>query len=313
MKTLSSQHQALLLHVDCDNFWCYEDEYGFGASGNHDHIYDQALSEFLALAFKHNVRFTFFIVGSDLTLPSCRQFCRAALKSGHAIANHSFSHTTDFGKLSKDGLKDEVWQAHIAIEEHLGVKPIGFRAPGFFLNNTIIEILTEFGYRYDGSIIPGAYQLVFSAYKVFNSFSNTKSIGRKKYLFASRSITSATATAKNSKPLYLLPVSTWPFVKLPFHSTVAFMLGERFLKFSLWLIENEKNTNTYLFHAIDLVDNPPTNGIHNLPTFRRSFKDRKRLVETILVSAKKRRRALSEDLIVELDSMDIEMNKLIAR
>ena len=146
MKTPSSQNQALFLHVDCDNFWCYENEYGFRASGNYDQIYEQALREFLLLATKHNVLVTFFIVGSDLALPSCRQFCCAALKRGHANANHSFSHTTDFGKLNEDDLKDEVLQAHKAIEEHLGITPTGFRAPGFFLNKTLIEILTEVGY-----------------------------------------------------------------------------------------------------------------------------------------------------------------------
>jgi hypothetical protein len=89
------------VHVDCDNLWVYEKEFGLRSSNAYDEIYKNSLVNLLDLLDIHNIKATFFVIGSELTRESCKHFINNAILKGHAIANHSYSHPDSFGNLSQ--------------------------------------------------------------------------------------------------------------------------------------------------------------------------------------------------------------------
>ncbi len=64
---------------------------------------------------------------------------RSAVAAGHEIVNHTWSHPDnpvlnpdqEFWHLSQDAMTEEVARAQDAFDEHLGVRPTGFRTPHF--------------------------------------------------------------------------------------------------------------------------------------------------------------------------------------
>src|SRR5713226_4138957 len=140
---------TLSVHVDCDNLFVYETEYGFQSSGLEDLLYHQALPTLLEILESHGILATFFVIGSEVARPCCKDFCRKALTNGHRIGNHTFRHRTDFAGLSAAEKSSEIELAHAALTKACGTAPIGFRAPGYYLDGAVIRTLAANGYRYD--------------------------------------------------------------------------------------------------------------------------------------------------------------------
>lgn len=103
-------------------------------------------------------RATFFIIGRNLGHPKLRAFAMRALRSGHNLANHSYTHP-DFSTISAKRAVKEVVETHAAIEELIAeaeVEPSGqnlfFRFPygiaGSRSNFTACrDALAELNYR----------------------------------------------------------------------------------------------------------------------------------------------------------------------
>src|SRR5438094_79922 len=74
------------LHCDVDNVRLYEREHGVAESFDPHRIYDQALPILLDLIEQAGARATFFVVGQDAALKSCREFCLLARSRGSPAA-----------------------------------------------------------------------------------------------------------------------------------------------------------------------------------------------------------------------------------
>jgi peptidoglycan/xylan/chitin deacetylase (PgdA/CDA1 family) len=70
---------------------------------------------------------------------------------GHALANHTYSHPFGLCNLSTEKIKEEIEKCDIILRELTGIKPIGFRTPGYAVNTTIINTLSSLNYKYDSS------------------------------------------------------------------------------------------------------------------------------------------------------------------
>src|SRR5437879_258852 len=114
------------IHVDVDNLWMYEQEFGIPIHSNREYIYSQSLPLFLELLKKTRSKATFMIIGQDLSLRACQGFCRKAIASGHEIANHSWSHPVSFGTMSYEQKKQEILKTHQQIAKVCGKTPVGF-------------------------------------------------------------------------------------------------------------------------------------------------------------------------------------------
>jgi peptidoglycan-N-acetylglucosamine deacetylase len=238
---------VLHVHVDADDLWIYAAEYGIAAERLTASVYEDALPRFLELFEEAGVRATFFVVGRDLERVPAAEFCREATARGHEIANHSFTHPIALHRLSAQAKDDEIGGAHDAIATATGVEPAGFRAPGYYLDGDIVRSLERRGYLYDSSILPSYVQPLIKLYiRAAAGRSIDKQFG------TPRSPLVAQAPRRITASLIELPISVFPGLRLPIHSTFSFQLpaiGRRFVNATFGL----RREGVLLFHAIDAL------------------------------------------------------------
>lgn len=304
---------TVALHVDCDNLWSYEEEYGIPTSGHQELIYEQALPKFLEICEETAAKMTFFIIGSDLKKPACRRFCNMAIAAGHRIANHTHTHPARFSSMSYAEKRFEIEQCDKYISDALGIKAIGFRAPGYYFDKSILEILQELGYAYDTSVLPGFshYLMHFRQYLV-GANKTGKSFGRGHYICASRSLRRLDCN-QSAQPFFEVPIATLPFFRMPVHTTFVYMFGYHYLDFAFSLMRRNKGHHVYLFHAADLLDHNPANEINKLPAFRLRLRERENIVRSIITSANAIGITLTENYIETLTADTIPKSALMSK
>lgn len=104
----------------------------------------------LQLFKKYDVRSTFFTPGH--TLETFPKFVRQALKEGHEIAHHGYYHENPT-LIKKDTEKRLIELALAAHQKHLGLKPEGYRSPYWDYSENTLDLLEEFGFVYDSSLM----------------------------------------------------------------------------------------------------------------------------------------------------------------
>lgn len=120
-------------------------------------ILRQALPRFEEVFNEAGVKATFFIVGQDVEGASEAQaVLRRMVEGGSELANHTYSHPYDLCRLPADEIARELSRAHEVLQEIFGVDhaPVGFRSPGYFINERVLRALVDLGYRYDSSMFP---------------------------------------------------------------------------------------------------------------------------------------------------------------
>ena len=146
----------LCVTVDLDELDCYHAIHGLEPpDGEHAHIiYRRALPRLYQFFDMLGVEGTVFAVGKDVSDPESAQMLRNFVEEGHEVGNHSMSHRYDLTSLRKDDQSTEIGRAASLIEEATGVRPVGFRAPGYNVTLGLIEALEEQEYLYDSSVFP---------------------------------------------------------------------------------------------------------------------------------------------------------------
>lgn len=142
--------------VDLDEIPCYAAIHGLPVpSGGAAHaIYERALPRLARLFADEGVPATFFAIGTDLSGDANRARLAELARAGHEIGNHSLSHRYELTRLDEANLRREIEGGADAIEEATGVRPLGFRAPGYTITDTVFRVLAECGVRYDSSVFP---------------------------------------------------------------------------------------------------------------------------------------------------------------
>lgn len=142
--------------VDLDEVPCYTAIHGLPSPrDDRAHaIYDRALPRFAELFEQEGVNATFFAVGRDLERRDNRDAVRALARAGHEIGNHSYSHLYDLTRKNRGELLKEIRRGTEAIERATGRAPVGFRAPGYTITDSVFDLLETEGYVYDSSVFP---------------------------------------------------------------------------------------------------------------------------------------------------------------
>jgi peptidoglycan/xylan/chitin deacetylase (PgdA/CDA1 family) len=272
------------IHVDIDNLWVYKEEYKISFNKDPDYIFKYSLPHMLKIFKKYNIKATLFFVGKDLFMKSAQTFINLAIRYGHKIGNHTYSHPINFGGLSYQKKMEEIKKCHVRILKTTGYEPIGFRSPGYYFDNEVRDILMELNYVYDSSILPGCATFLIGLYaKLKRLPSKDKTFGRMRYIVAQRKL-KIISPRKTKKILYELPISVMPILRLPTHSSFVYLLGENYLKLIKKIYRLFPKNHVYLFHAIDFIDIEDKSS--PLPTLRLSFSKRMRLIENILLFLK---------------------------
>jgi polysaccharide deacetylase family protein (PEP-CTERM system associated) len=108
----------------------------------------------LKLLADYDCRATFFVLG--WIAERNPELVRTILNAGHEIACHSHYHRR-VTSLTPEEFRSDVRQARAAIENAIGCRVVGYRAPSFSITRRslwALEILSEEGFLYDSSIFP---------------------------------------------------------------------------------------------------------------------------------------------------------------
>lgn len=117
-------------------------------------VYARAVDRIEAWARDLGLPITFFAVGRDLSIPENAAAMRRMVALGHAVESHSLSHRYDLTRLRGEALSREVHEGLASVERATGVRPSGFRAPGYTVCDPLFDALDEAGVRFDSSVFP---------------------------------------------------------------------------------------------------------------------------------------------------------------
>lgn len=220
MKPLAS------LSLDLDNQWSYMKTHGDAEWESYPSYIDVLVPRVLELLAARDQRITFFVVGEDASRPENREGLRALTEARHEVGNHSFRHEPWLHLYSEAELDTELARAEDAIEVATGVRPDGFRGPGYSLSATTLRVLVRRGYRYDASTLPTYMGPLARAFYFRSARLDEEQRRERRILFGT--------WADGRRPVrpYLwdvdgghlieIPVTTLPGLKVPIH--VSYLL-----------------------------------------------------------------------------------------
>ena len=106
-------------------------------------------SKILEILEEHNIKATFFVLG--WIAKKVPWLVREIDKRGHEIASHGYNHILNY-KLTDQELYDDLERSKKLLEDLTEKEVIGYRAPSFSINDKLMAILRELGYKCDSSL-----------------------------------------------------------------------------------------------------------------------------------------------------------------
>lgn len=218
------------LSLDLDNEWSYLKTHGNPAWEAFPSYFDVAVPRILEFLAARRLKISFFVVGKDAALPKNAAALRAIAAAGHEIGSHSFMHDPWLQLYRDEELVEDLRLAEEAIHEVTGVRPEGFRGPGFSLSAATLEALRRRGYRYDATVFPNLLNPLARAYFFATSELSAEERERRKALFgtwkdALRPVKPFRWRLKAGE-LLEIPVTTMPFLRVPMHLSYLLYLGK---------------------------------------------------------------------------------------
>lgn len=217
---------------------------------------------------RFGIKTTMFMVGNDFKHKSNLEHIRLIHKSGHEIANHSMSHPQGFRWLSPADKEKEIGAMDEICQQVTGSKPVGFRSPGWNVDDATIPVLKKLGYKYESSIFPTFLMPVMKFAHWRSMSKQTKAdrttMGMWKYMFAplrpyhtsARSL--AQKSRNNTEGLIEFPISVTPILRIPFFATLLLFTGENIYNLFFKQIRRWKLPIHFQMHLSDFAD-------YNLP------------------------------------------------
>jgi peptidoglycan/xylan/chitin deacetylase (PgdA/CDA1 family) len=225
---------------------------------------DVAVPRILEFLRARGLTISFFIVGQDAALERNRAPLRALAEAGHEIGNHSFNPEPWLHLYSEEQLDAELARAEQYIESATGVRPVGFRGPGFSLSNTTLKVLARRGYLYDATVFPNLLNPLARAYFFATSNLSKEEKERRKALFGTWS--DALKPLKpylwelDGRQLLEIPVTTMPLFKIPIHlSYILYLskfsrpLARVYFRFALAMCALTRTQPSILLHPLDFL------------------------------------------------------------
>ena len=259
------------LSLDLDDQWSYMKTHGDPAWQAFPSYLPVAIPRILEFLRQRRLSITFFIVGQDAALEHNHALLRSLAEAGHEIGNHSFHHEPWLHLYSEAELESELERAEQAIEAATGVRPLGFRGPGFSLSPATLRVLARRGYQYDASVFPNLLNPLARAYFFARSKLSAEEKERRKALFGTWS--DALKPVKpylwkaDGRALLEIPVTTMPLFKVPIHlSYIIYLskfsqpLARQYVRLALRLCRLTGTQPSILLHPLDFLgaaDAPP--------------------------------------------------------
>lgn len=110
---------------------------------------ERGLGRVLNLLAERDIRATFYVPGH--TADHHPDAMAAIAAAGHEVGHHGYLHLGSEG-LDADGQRAELERGLSALGRH-GIRPIGYRSPGWELTPETLAMLAEHGFTYDSSLM----------------------------------------------------------------------------------------------------------------------------------------------------------------
>lgn len=107
----------------------------------------------LDLLDKYSIKGTFFIPGH--TIDTYPEVCREIVERGHEVGHHGYMHE-DPTDLPLEAEEDIIVKGLKTLEK-IGVRPKGYRSPGFDFSPNTLDLLDKYGFKYDSSLMGNDY------------------------------------------------------------------------------------------------------------------------------------------------------------
>lgn len=249
------------ISIDLDSLYCYHRLYSLPEDTSDNLVYETGLERFVGLLDELGLKGTLFAVGRDLELGDNKRVLSHLAARGYEVANHSYSHDYRLTRLSDEAIRQDVLRGKEALEVAIGREVVGFRAPGYNINEPLMRALEETGHRYDSSLFPCTpYYLtkasVLAAMKLSGQSSHSI-LGAPQVLATPRGPyrpNPAKPWRRGTSRLIELPISTTPVLRLPALGSFLVLLGERFLSAFFSMLKADQPLIVVEFHGMDFLD-----------------------------------------------------------
>lgn len=241
----SPRERVASVSLDLDDKWTYMKTRGLPGWQDLPSYLDVVVPRVLRFLEERSLRITFFVVGQDAALSRNAHLLRSITDAGHEVANHSFHHEPWLHLYSRNEVESELALAEEHIEKATGRRPFGFRGPGYSVSDTVTEVLSARGYRYDASTLPTFFGPAARAYYFRTARLGTEERKRRARLYGQwrdgfRPLKPYRWPSEGA--ILEIPVTTMPIIRVPFH-----------LSYLIWLSGySEKLANAYLGTALTL-------------------------------------------------------------
>lgn len=251
--------------VDMDEVGNYFDIHGI-VGGGERLAYGRALGRMVGFAAARGVPLTLFAVGEDLEHEGNARALRAVLGDGVVVENHSFGHRYDLTRRSAREIEWEIEEGARVIARVTGRRPVGFRAPGYTVNDVLFDALEAVGVAFDSSVFPcPSYYLAKAAVMAGMALRGRRSrsvldsprvLGApvRGYRPGERWYARAEAgRARRARSFVELPIQVTRGARLPFIGTMVGLAGTRGARLLARSCVGEPLVNLEL-HAMDFLE-----------------------------------------------------------
>lgn len=224
--------QLASLSIDLDDKWAYLRSRGDAAWDSRPSYLAEVAPRMVDFLGERDVPCTVFVVGEDLTRDPGAQAVERFAAAGFEIANHSQSHWPWLDKLPPEEIEREIAECEAGVERITGVKPAGFRAPGFSWSPEVLAILARRGYAYDSSVFPtfvGPLARAYVKLSGFRSKDSDEDAPEQRFSSLSDALRNLCPHCIETPegPLVELPVTTAPLMRSPIHFTYLSFLAQK--------------------------------------------------------------------------------------
>jgi len=254
MKVLMNKKQNGTIQIDVDEAWTILKYFGHEQEDS-NYVYSTSIERMLDLFDQYNFKATFFIVGKDAQNPEKRIILNKILQKGHELANHSLSHIKGFENQPLKIKKKEIIEADKILSDISGKKICGFRAPGYSIDEEILDILEENGYLYDSSIFPSFLCALISKRELKKG--ESPAYGNFKNFMAPLSMyrpLKGKMWKRGNRRLIEIPVTMMPFLRIPYQMSFVYASHIKLFDVGFFLSRKFGSVFNYVLHGIELVN-----------------------------------------------------------
>lgn len=110
---------------------------------------EKSTDTLLRLFDEKGIKATFFVLG--WVAERSPSLIRRIVSEGHEVASHGHDHSL-LNEKDQSGLRKDISRSKALLEDIIGMRVLGYRAPSFTISNTLLMTLKELGFLYDSSL-----------------------------------------------------------------------------------------------------------------------------------------------------------------